>query len=246
MAYQQLAAIYDLLMADTPYHQWLDFTKKQLKSSDTRVLDLGCGTGKMSVLLSEAGYQMTGVDLSEEMLIEASQRAIAEGQSIQWVQQDITALEGFSHYDAVVSYLDVINYLQDFSSVTQVFANVYAALNNTGVFLFDVHSTGHVAAMVNEMYAVVDEAYSYIWFCEPGQHPGEMRHDLTFFIQQGGLYQRFDEVHHQRTFTAAAYVDALKQVGFKTVRLYKDFEAEEQSIEQLDHVDARLFFVAEK
>ncbi|PXW91603.1 methyltransferase family protein [Streptohalobacillus salinus] len=246
MAYQQLAVIYDLLMEDTPYQEWLAFTKKHLKPSARRVLDLGCGTGKMSVLLSKAGYQMTGVDLSEDMLVEASQRALTEKQSIQWIQQDMTALEGFNNYDAVVSYLDVVNYLPDLSSVTQVFSNVYHALNDSGVFLFDVHSMGHVEKMVNEIYSVVDERYSYIWFCEPGQYPGAMRHDLTFFIQDGELYQRFDEVHQQRTFTVSAYMDALRQVGFKAVHLYQDFEPNERTLENIDNEDARFFFVAKK
>lgn len=247
LAYQQMAYVYDQLMTDAPYEQWLQFTKEVFKRSGrqiTRVADLGCGTGEITALLAEKNYQMTGIDFSADMLTYAEQKASTRSLAIQWLQQDIRELQGPTNLDAVISYCDVMNYITTEKELTAVFQRVAASLKQGGLFLFDVHSLYHVHHhCINQTFADVMDDISYIWFCIEGDYPGEMYHDLTFFTQNGRFYTRFDEYHHQRTFAVNVYKRLLSEAGFENLHVYADFSLKEQH-----HADKaeRIFFAAEK
>ena len=105
MAYEAFSYYYDILMQDVPYHKWIAKTKQYLPHGSS-ILDVGCGTGTISILLANEGYKVTGIDLSEEMLSLAYEKTLAEGLGIQYVQQDMSRLEGFSGFDGAVIYVD--------------------------------------------------------------------------------------------------------------------------------------------
>ncbi|GEM03732.1 methyltransferase [Halolactibacillus miurensis] len=245
MSYQHLAALYDELMQDAPYDEWVSFTEKMLETPVTAILDVGCGTGQITRRLSQKGYQMTGVDLSEEMLIEAANDPSVETSHIQWIKQDMRELAGFNDQALIVSYCDVLNYITEKEDVLKAFRAIHQSLARDGQFMFDVHSLAHVQSMSDHIYSEVQDDYSYIWFCDRGQAEGEMFHDMTFFIKEGHCYQRYDESHHQRTYSMATYTDLLKQAGFNDVRVYKDFETDPITLAD-EHHSERLFFIAKK
>src|SRR5690625_6611982 len=89
------------------------------------MLDVGCGTGQVTWRLAERGYQMTGVDLSEDMLTEADALATEKNLSIQWLKQDMTELSGLTDFDLVISYCDVVNYLTDTDKLKQAFQRIF-------------------------------------------------------------------------------------------------------------------------
>lgn len=251
MSYQQLATLYDSLMTDAPYQQWVEFTEFFLKKEQDKIteniLDLGCGTGQVTWRLAEKGYQLTGVDLSEDMLVEAASHAHEKNLQIQWLKQDISQLQGLINFDLVISYCDVINYITDKEKVRDTFKNAYQTLNEDGLFIFDVHNLNYVKnKMIDQLFSEVYDDLAYIWFCEPGDHEGEMFHDLTFFLEQDGLYHRFDETHHQRTYPLSIYLDMLSEVGFKQVNVYQDFQLEQIADLTVDPSGERLFFVCQK
>lgn len=251
MAYQQLAKVYDFLMEDAPYEQWVEFTEfflsKQDRGSKKNILDLGCGTGKVTCLLAEKGHQLTGVDLSEDMLVRAASEAYEKNLQIQWIKQDIAKLEGLTGFDLVVSYCDVINYVTDYEQVLNTFKNAYQSLNDDGVFLFDVHNINYVKdKMVDQLFSEVHEDLAYIWFCEAGDHEGEMFHELTFFLEEDGIYQRFDESHHQRTYPISTYLELLSVVGFNHIEIYQDFNTDQIKDLTVDPSGERLFFACRK
>ncbi|MCA0970012.1 class I SAM-dependent methyltransferase [Halobacillus litoralis] len=241
MSYQQMAQVYDRLMADAPYDQWKNFTTEMIRSyhPDTRsILDLGCGTGEITRRLRTDGYQLTGVDLSAEMLSIAEQKATDD---IQWLKQDITRLEGLQHYDCVISYCDVMNYLTEESQVQAAINNAYHALNQNGLFLFDVHSKEHMEAhLMGETFAEVYDDLSYVWFCDPGEEEGSVIHDLTFFVQQEDQYVRFDEQHEQRAYAAKDIINWIEEAGFVLKRMTADFDTQPKTDGN------RLFFVCQK
>ncbi|QTM99892.1 methyltransferase domain-containing protein [Sediminibacillus dalangtanensis] len=247
MSYVQLALVYDILMEDAPYEEWTAFAEKKFESyakTIGKVADLGCGTGQITRRLANAGYRMTGIDNSEEMLAYAKRAAEETGQQIQWYHADITELSGFSQFDAAVSFCDVINYITDEQSLREAFANVNRILIPEGLFLFDVHSIEHIEHdMKGETFAEIYDDISYVWLCQPGENQGEVFHDLTFFIQEADQrYQRFDEQHHQRTFSINQYRELLRETGFHVKGVYGDF-----SDEPLGESPAeRIFFVCEK
>lgn len=248
MSYGRFAEVYDTLMKDVPYEEWVEFTKHQISaySSDAgRILDLGAGTGEITVRLSAQGYDVTGVDLSEEMLTIAERKSSLQKQSIQWLHQDITELDVTGKYDVMISYCDVLNYIDDPDGVKQVFQRVYDALEPGGLFLFDVHSIGYVEHVLkNQTFGVVYDDVSYIWFCDEGETPNTVHHDLTFFVKSDGeQYERFDEFHTQRTFSVDTYKQWLKEAGLEIRAVHADFQTE-AGFDEMEN--DRLFFVCVK
>ncbi|MRH43058.1 methyltransferase domain-containing protein [Aquibacillus halophilus] len=247
MSYAKMAQVYDILMEDAPYDQWLEFTKIMFAKYGREIIDiadLGCGTGQITRRLADSGFNVIGVDNSTDMLTYAEQAADREKLSIQWVHQDLRKLDGFNELDAVVSFCDVINYIVDIEEVEVVFKNVNQMLKTNGLFIFDVHSINHVEHdLKGKTFAEIYDDISYVWMCEEGENEGEVFHDLTFFVLDGDHYQRFDERHHQRTYYEDFYKDLLKRQGFFIHGLYADFS----SVKNKSTRDSeRLFFVCEK
>ncbi|KGX88940.1 class I SAM-dependent DNA methyltransferase [Pontibacillus litoralis] len=248
MSYGRFAQLYDRFMQDVPYDEWLNFTLEQFNHAETdiqHVADLGAGTGELTLRLHQHGYAMTGVDLSEEMLTIAQQKAIQQNAVIQWVQTDITRHQEGLRFDGVVCYCDVVNYLTRDGVVERFFQNVYHMLQDGGMFLFDVHSINYVENfLANQTFAHVTDDISYIWFCDQIEGtPYYVSHDLTFFVKQGENYERFDEFHKQRTYSVQQYMDWLIATGFEIVNVHADFQLEPGYKE--DEHD-RIFFVCRK
>ncbi|GAA0601999.1 class I SAM-dependent methyltransferase [Virgibacillus siamensis] len=246
-AYHQLATLYDKLMGDAPYEQWIDFAEKIFGQSGKdikTIADLGCGTGQITTKLAQNGYEVSGVDYSVDMLSIARKRADQENVSIQWIHQDLQQLEGLYNLDAAISFCDVMNYITEENALRSVFHRVAASLKTGGLFMFDVHSVNKVVQFyVNNTFADVQEDVSYIWFCTAGEEPGEMYHDLTFFVSDGKKYDRFEEFHHQQTYYVDFYKKLLDEAGFEISGLYGDFlinsDFNEEQVE-------RIFIIAEK
>ncbi|GGJ83575.1 methyltransferase [Lentibacillus kapialis] len=234
MSYHQMAHYYDLLMEDAPYDKWASFTEQIIQLSGKKVesiVDLGCGTGQITTRLGKSGYRMIGVDISSDMLSVADQRANAENISAQWLMQDLRTLNGIENQDMAVSYCDVLNYVTEVDELRAVFKNIAATLKPNGLFIFDIHSLNHVENnLANQTFAEVRDTISSIWFCLEGERPGEMYHDLTFFVEDDGQYARFDEWHHQRTFPVDFYERLLNDAGFDIHLISSDFLPENDNI----------------
>lgn len=115
-AYTGFAQVYDTFMDNVPYEEWADYYKEILREHgimDGIVLDLGCGTGSMTELLAEQGYDMIGVDNSEEMLDLAMEKRAASGQDILYLLQDMRKFELYGTVRAVISACDSVNYLTE-------------------------------------------------------------------------------------------------------------------------------------
>lgn len=247
MSYEEMAYVYDQFMDNVPYDEWVDLTEQLLNIFSKRVthiLDLGCGTGELTTKFAGKGYAITGVDYSSDMLTVAEQKANSKNLQIDLIQQDLKELNGLTNFDLAISFFDVVNYLGNTEDVRQVFKNIAHSLSENGVFIFDVHALSYVEnQMINHTFADVQDEMSYIWFCEEGNEPGEMYHDLTFFIKNNKTYQRFEEFHFQKTLPIQIYKEFLFEAGFEKVEVYADFDLTNNEIPN----DAeRLFFYAEK
>ncbi len=239
MTYGEMAAVYDVLMKDVPYEDWVSFTLNY--SSGHKILDMGCGTGEIAIRLAEKGYQITGVDFSEDMLAIAHDKARTSA-DIQWLKQDIRQLEGLENFDTVVSFFDVLNYITSLEELRAVFQQTHSVLKPGGTFLFDVHSLNHLKEhMSGQTFSEVYEDITYIWFCEPGEIPDTFIHDLTFFVQNSrGDYSRFDEYHTQRGYTIDVLKEELHRAGFEI----KDIAADLERNPVLHDTDGdRIFFI---
>ncbi|MBM7589905.1 class I SAM-dependent DNA methyltransferase [Brevibacillus fulvus] len=244
MAYQHLAAVYDKLMQDTPYEQWLEWLEHFFAEHGRpkTIIDLGCGTGKIAIPLAKQGYSVTGVDLSAEMLAMAYANMRQAHVEVALVEQDMRELDLFVA-DTVISFCDSLSYLVEEDEVQATFQQVYRHLRPGGCFLFDVHSPYKILhVFANNTFTLLEDEVSYIWqcFCDPLRL--EVEHELTFFLQQpNGLYQRVEEDHRQRAYQPIQMLKWLKDAGFSDISVTADFQPlppQQQS--------ERLFYIARK
>lgn len=227
MAYSHMAAVYDRLMADTPYDKWLEWVEKNFHQGNRQpqsVLDLGCGTGAVAIPLAKRGYRVTGVDLSADMLAIAYDKMRAAQVHVAWAEQDMRELEA-APADAVISLCDSLSYLTEEEDVQQAFRRVFDHLQPGGVFLFDVHSPYKILHVFgDETFTYQDDEVSYIWqcFCDPLRL--EVEHQLTFFLRQpNGLYERVEEEHWQRAYQPIQLLRWLGEAGFVDMTVTADF-----------------------
>lgn len=240
MKYGKFAAVYDGLMEDIPYEKYVEWVASHVASG--KLLDVACGTGTLSQLFAEMGYDVTASDLSEDMLTVANQRFQEANQSIPVLQLSMDNLEGLDGFDIVTIAIDSLNYLQGGQQVQQTFSEVHAALNSGGHFFFDVHSVFKVDVVYMASPFVYDaEEIAYIWHTEPGEAEHSVIHDMTFFVRHNDLFERFEETHEQQTFQVDDYVKWLEAAGFSVESITADF-----SDESPDEESERVFFHARK
>jgi len=247
MSYQKFAYLYDRLMDDVPYDKWVELllaAKQEYQIEGSNLLDLACGTGELSVRLAEKGFAVTGADISSDMLSVAQNKAAEQGLSVFFMEQDMSQLEDLPLFNIIGIFCDSLNYLQTEEQVVKTFKGVYEYLEEGGLFLFDVHSLYKMNHLFkNQTYALNDEDVSLIWLCYEGEYPDSVEHDLSFFQldEASQKYDRYDELHFQRTFSVEQYSSWLKSAGFSIVKISADFNDGE--IKQ----DAeRIFFYCKK
>lgn len=226
--YGRFAEIYDVLMEDIPYEKYVEWVARYAPSAEyPRLLDIGCGTGTLSILFSKAGYQVSGIDISDSMLAVAEERADELHLSIPFYQMSMDELEGFWNVDVAVIPIDSINYLEDERQVKKTFKRIFSALRDGGQLFFDVHSLYKMDEIfLQSPFTYDDGEIVYLWTTEKGDAEHSVVHDITFFVLDDAtdLYERFDEVHVQRTFPVEMYEAWLKEAGFSRVYMTADWE----------------------
>lgn len=229
--YTALAEYYDRLMSDVRYDEWASFYEmvfhKYCTEQPTLVLDLGCGTGRLTCELSGRGYDMIGVDLSEDMLAQAAARAGAEGgQSILFLQQDMQSIELYGTVDAMICSLDGINYLRGGEPLLRCFCGVANYLNPGGIFIFDVNTVyKYTHILANQTYTQEAEGVFCVWSNEYNKRTRCCRYYLTLFAQlQNGMYERLEEMQTAYAHTDRALKRSLKASGLELLEVVSDFQ----------------------
>ena len=252
-AYREFASVYDRLMEDMPYGEWISFARRcfELYGMPRSVADLGCGTGNLAIPLAKSGFEVYGIDISADMLAIARSKwdappARGQGGTIRWLQQDMRDWELPDPVDAVISFCDCLNYLTAEEDVIRTFRQTFAGLAPGGLFLFDVHAPRTFQRYAEEQPFILDEKdIAYLWTAEYDPADRIIRHDLTFFVREpsrdGALYRRFEETHEQRAYDPDWLADQLAAAGFELLHLCADFSWQEPQEDS-----ERLFFVARK
>ena len=166
-AYGEFARVYDIFMDNVDYDAWASYLTKSLKEygvCDGLVLELGCGTGTMTELLAESGYDMIGVDNAEEMLAEAMEKREESGHDILYLLQDMEEFELYGTVRAVISVCDSLNYITEEEDLLHVFSLVNNYLDPKGTFIFDMNTVYKYREMLgNTIIAENREEGSFIW-----------------------------------------------------------------------------------
>ena len=220
MIYDLLAPFYDLINKDINYSLWADFIEKTiareyLNGKPELILDLGCGTGRMTLELARRGYDMTGVDCSFEMLdiarCEAEKAGI--GENILWLCQDMCDFELYGTVDVIVSCLDCINHLTDTKSLKQCFSLAHNYLIPSGLFIFDINGRNKFENTYSDNSYVMEEAGSVcIWQNYYNSKTKICDFYITLFKEIGdGRYERYDDMQCERMYT----VRSIKEKSYK-------------------------------
>ena len=217
-SYSALGRWFEYLNEDCGYEQWSQYLIKLLKSriAGFEGLDIGCGNGYFTRALIRAGYSVTGIDISPEMLDTAQSLALKEGIKAEFLLGDITKLKVNAKKDFCIAINDCINYIPK-DKLNAALSHVKSCLKKGGVFIFDISSAEKLKDVLgNNLFAEDREDISYIWFNTLSNDSVTM--DLTFFERQkDGKYARFDERHIQYIYEESEILSALDEAGFDAV-----------------------------
>ena len=221
-AYGKFAQVYDLFMDNIDYESWAAYVEKHLKArgiEDGLVLELGCGTGTMTGLLAQKGYDMIGVDNSPQMLQEAMEKK--GKQDILYLLQDMREFELYGTVRAVVSICDSMNYIMEHQDLVQVFRLVNNYLDPGGVFVFDLNTEyKYRELLADNTFAEAREESSFIWDNFYDEETRINEYDLTLFIREGELYRKYEETHFQKAYSLEEVRQAAEEAGMEFVAAY--------------------------
>lgn len=228
-AYSTFATVYDQFMDNVPYKEWTDYVVGILRDNgieDGLVLDLGCGSGTVTELLADKGYDMIGVDVSEDMLSIANDKRIKSGHDILYLCQDMREFELYGTVRAIVSLCDCLNYILDEQDLFKVFRLVWNYLDYDGIFVFDMNTPyKYETILANNTFAENRDNASFIWENYYDPNTGINEYDLTLYIEEeDGLFARFEEVHEQRSYDIAKVRQLLVDAGLEVLKVTGDEE----------------------
>ncbi len=226
--YQAFAELYDELMDDVDYESWADYYTRLLSIygiHSGKICECACGTGSLTLPLYRRGFQMTGVDISQEMLWQAAQKSRKQGIAIPYVRQDMRALNLHRPMDAVLATCDGVNYLLNEEDLVSFFRAASRSLRPGGALVFDVSTPYKLRNILCSGLLGEDrENITYLWKNTWHEKRKTVELDLTFFVRDGdGRYNRIDERQHQRAWEQQELKEALWHTGFRGVSLYGDF-----------------------
>lgn len=245
--YKDFAFIYDELMNEVDYNGWVEYIEKIIEKEGTKVqniLELACGTGNLTIPLTKKNYDIAGIDISEEMLGVAREKAEKEGVELVLLQQDIAELDfDITNLDCVLCACDGFNYITYDEDLENVFKKTYELLKENGLFIFDISSFYKLSSVLgNNMYGENREDIAYMWqnYFDDEENLVEM--ELAFFVKdEDGRFERFEEVHQQRAYTEDEIIESLQISGFTDIKVYGDFTFEKPKKDS-----ERIFFVCKK
>jgi SAM-dependent methyltransferase len=254
-AYTSFAEVYDLFMDNVPYREWADYLCNILGEyhmEDGILLDLGCGTGKLTRMFAQKGYDMIGVDNSIEMLDiarnwqgteqppELTGRMQNAGQQdeedptqptspqILYLLQDMREFELYGTVRAVYSACDCLNYILEEDDLLTVFRLVNNYLDPHGIFIFDMNTAyKYEKLLADNTFAENRDEGSFIWENYYDPKSGINEYDLTLFVREDGVHPdrflRFQETHYQRSYPVELVKQLLEEAGMEFVAVYDGY-----------------------
>ena len=256
-AYTSFASVYDTFMDNVPYGEWGGYIYTLLCRYGVKsgiILDLGCGTGTITEILAGYGYDMIGVDNSEDMLELATEKRIASGHDILYLLQDMREFELYGTVRAVVSVCDSVNYITEPEELAGVFRLVNNYLDPGGIFIFDFNTEYKYREVMGDCTIAEDRGpCSFIWDNCYYEEERINEYDLTLFIREGtvpgqnegaeeddteengALYRKYTETHFQRGYTLEEIRELLSSAGLIFQAAY-DMDTREAAGEKSERV----------
>ena len=243
-AYHALAASYDRLTNDVDYAAVVDFywqilDREQL--SPRTAVDLACGTGSVAMLLAQKGLQVTAVDMSQDMLCQAAQKAYEKELPVTFACQPLQRLCLPRGVDLAVCALDSMDYITDPVDCCEAIARIYRCLNPGGCFIFDVNTPEKLQAMDGQVFLDEDEDVYCVWRGDFDRQTNICTYGMDLFQRRGNTWQRSWEEHSEYAYSAQQLVGYMKKAGFTSVEVYGD-----RRLAPPDSTDQRIYIKGRK
>lgn len=243
-AYEGLAASYDRLTNDVDYESTVEFYEAILQREGVHprtAADLACGTGSVAAILARKGMQVTGVDLSEEMLTVAMEKTMDMENRPMFVCQNLAELKLPRGVDLAVCALDSLDYITDPADCAEAIRRIYKILNPGGIFIFDVNTPEKLRAMDGQVFLDEDENVYCVWRGEFDEETNICAYGMDLFQREGARWYRSFEEHREYAYSRQQLEGFLKDAGFMHIKVYADrVFAEPRPGEQ------RIYFSARK
>ena len=224
--YTGFAEVYDTLMNDVHYGAWADMYARMMTAygipRNAKVCECACGTGGLTLPLQQLGYEMMGIDLSQEMLWQAAQKARKAGFGIPFIRQDMRQLRLHRPVDAVLATCDGVNYLLQDVDAAAFFQSAWEAIKPGGGLFFDVSTPYKLEHLLGSQFMGEDRRdVTYMWQNRYFPERQQVEMHLAIFVKEpDGRYRRIDEEQVQRAYQAEKLVALLQSIGFVDVRVF--------------------------
>ncbi len=234
--YDSIASVYDNINSEIDYSAWADFIEacfnRFLPKKPELVLDLACGTGRMTFELRSRGYDMIGADASEDMLFKAYDKAFDKDiHDILFIKQDMRDFELYGTVGAICCCLDSVNYLTEEGDLDKCFSCVHNYLDPDGLFIFDVNTPYKFENIYGSNHYIFEDNDSYDrqaycgWQNEYDKESGLCNFYLSVFTaDEDGRYMRSDEIQTERCYDGEFLTSKLQLNGFEVIGFYSDFD----------------------
>lgn len=245
-SYRKFAEYYDILTENVDYKSRMDeinslFQKYSDNTDEKILLDLACGTGSMSEEAEKLGYDVIGVDCSEEMLFEAVNKKYEKALDIQYVKQDMRKLDLYGGVDITICILDSLNHLSGFEDVKKVFERVFMFTNEGGLFIFDMNTPyKHRNVLADNAFIFETDDVFVTWENEFSEKDCRVDITLNFFEKTHNNYKRYTENFSELAYEKEAIIKACEEVGFKLMETIPKYEQES------DEQPERIVYVLKK
>ena len=224
-AYHALAASYDRLTNDVDYRAVVDFYYEILAQDGVQprtAVDLACGTGSVTALLAAKGLDVTGVDMSEDMLTVAQQKAEGLKKAPLFLCQPLQKLQLIRGVDLAVCALDSLDYITDPALCQKAIARIYKALNPGGCFIFDVNTPEKLRAMDGQVFLDEYEDVFCVWRGEFDEASNICSYGMDLFQKEGDRWNRSFEEHQEYAYSREMLTGYLKEAGFTHIHCFGD------------------------
>lgn len=233
---------YDDLMACVPYTYWVKYIEEildRLEYDPVTVLDLACGTGNVSELLANKGYEVAGVDIAPKMIDVAKSKK----SDVEYYVQDMSELDfNGRKFDLAISLFDSLNYVTDPDKLAVAIKRVGEHLVDGGIFIFDVNTIYALAHHFFDQANLAPDHYpKYIWNSEYDHSTRICRVKMVFEVMEDGERREFNEVHVQRGHSLEELTQWLLDAGFEVLNVYHAYKFRKPT-----RRSDRVFFVARK
>ena len=222
--YAPLARWYDSLTGDVPYEAFADYDERLfgLDGGEFKLLlDLCCGTGTLTWVLAERGYEMIGCDRSVDMLMQAQGKAIEGAQPPLFLCQSAEELDLYGTVDAAVCSLDALNYLAP-ELLPEVFRRLHLFVRPEGLLVFDMRTPDFLRSLDGQVFVDETEDVLCLWRADFDEERAALVYGMDLFTRKGRLWAREGEEHIEYTHEPETLRALLEQAGFGEIRFRQD------------------------